>query len=609
MRRLTVLVVGSLLASVLAPGVGLATTKPEADTVGLVDTTTARWYLMDEAGDTATFIYGNPGDVPIIGDWDCDGFDSPGMYRQSDGYVYLRNISARGKADIRFFFGDPDDVPIAGDFNGDGCDTVSLYRPSQQRFYIINELGGGDGGLGVAEFDFHYGDPGDEPLVGDFDGDGMDTVGLYRPSAKRVFLLNAHRGRKADVAFAYGRAGDRVLMGHWESTGVDTVGAFRPGDRMFHLRDANAKDGNDRSILFGRRHMVPVGGRYRLGRRAESIDWRSVTVAVSGDVLIHTRVSTVAGRNMPFGVYDFRPMFRDVKPIIREADLAICHLEVPLSRDNTGLSTYPRFYAPHEVADAIADAGYAGCSTASNHSFDQGVAGVVSTLDVMDDAGLGHAGTARSAAEAAEVTTYELPGGLSLAHLSYTYWLNGLRLPPDKPWLANIIDTPTMLADAATARGEGADIVMVSIHAGNQYQVWPNAQQLAVARALTASPDVDLVVGHHAHWVQPIGVVNGKHVVYGVGNFLSGQVGAERQDGVIVFLELVANGVGWAVNEVRYEPTHVDRSDYRVLPVNQMLAAGGHGYSTSFLQASLNRTRHAINLIGAPHILLRVPAD
>ncbi|MCL1598819.1 MAG: hypothetical protein M3094_06525, partial [Actinomycetia bacterium] len=95
-------------------------------TVGLVDPGTGLWYLRDSGGVVSSFYFGNPGDFPIVGDWDCDGVDPPGMYRQSDGYVYLRNSNTQGIADIRFFFGNPGDVPLAGDFNGDGCDTVSI---------------------------------------------------------------------------------------------------------------------------------------------------------------------------------------------------------------------------------------------------------------------------------------------------------------------------------------------------------------------------------------------------------------------------------------------------------------------------------------------------
>ena len=154
---------------------------------GVVDTSSGVWYLRDPgSGDTTSFFYGNPGDVPMLGDWDCDGVDTPGLYRQSDGYVYLRNSNTEGVADVRFFFGDPGDVPLAGDFDGDGCDTVSIYRPSESRVFVINKLGSDDGGLGAAESDYLFGNPGDKPFVGDFDGDGEDTVGLHRESTGLV---------------------------------------------------------------------------------------------------------------------------------------------------------------------------------------------------------------------------------------------------------------------------------------------------------------------------------------------------------------------------------------------------------------------------------------
>ena len=134
--------------------------------VGLVDPSTGVWYLRDEWGVIGSFYYGNPGDVPFLGDWDGDGIETPGLYRQTDGYVYLRNTNTQGIADIKFFFGNPGDVPLAGDFDGDGFDTVSIYRPSEQRFYIINELGENDGGLGAADYNFLFGNPGDQPVVG-----------------------------------------------------------------------------------------------------------------------------------------------------------------------------------------------------------------------------------------------------------------------------------------------------------------------------------------------------------------------------------------------------------------------------------------------------------
>ncbi len=90
--------------------------------VGLVDPSSGLWSMRDGSGQMSSFFYGNPGDVPFAGDWNCDGVDTPGLFRQSDAFAYLRNSNTQGNADVRFFFGNPSDVPLAGDFDGDGCD-------------------------------------------------------------------------------------------------------------------------------------------------------------------------------------------------------------------------------------------------------------------------------------------------------------------------------------------------------------------------------------------------------------------------------------------------------------------------------------------------------
>ena len=249
-------VLGALLSAVLA----FATAASAEDGIGVVDERTGEWYLRDPAGGATTrFYYGNPGDSPFVGDWDCDGVETPGLYRQSDGYVYLRNSNTQGIADLSFFFGNPGDVPIAGDWNGDGCDTVSLYRPPQGRFYIINSLGSSDAGLGAAELSYTFGNPGDAPFAGDFDGDGIDTIGVARGGS--VYLSNVHSSGAAAAAFAFGENGDRILAGSWTG-GADTIGRYVPGSGAFGLRHSNSAGNADTEIEYGNSHTVPVAGHF-----------------------------------------------------------------------------------------------------------------------------------------------------------------------------------------------------------------------------------------------------------------------------------------------------------------------------------------------------------
>ncbi len=212
-------------------------------------------------GAATSFYYGNPADVPFMGDWDGDGIDTPGLFRQSDGFVYLRNSNSAGLADHTFFFGNPGDVPLAGDFDGSGRDTVSLYRPSEQRFYIVNKLGPNGGALGPADFSFTYGNPGDQPIVGDWDGDGDDTIGVRRPSTGQILQRNSNSAGVADNSFVFGNPGDAHVMGDWDGNPTDTPGVFRSPEARFYLRNSNSGGVANEAFFFGEAGWHPLAGR------------------------------------------------------------------------------------------------------------------------------------------------------------------------------------------------------------------------------------------------------------------------------------------------------------------------------------------------------------
>ncbi len=235
------------------------TPPPTGAKVATVGTATGFWELWDGGSIVDSFFYGNPGDLPFMGDWDGDGEDTPGLYRQSDGFVYLRNSNTQGVADITFFFGNPGDIPIVGDFDGDGFDTVSIYRPSEARFYIINELGEDGGGLGAADFSFIFGNPGDVPFVGDWNGDGIDTPGLRRASDGFVYLRNTNTQGVADISFFYGNPGDVVFAGDWDANGADSIGLYRPSNGTIYLRNALSTGIADSSFVAGPGRLPTAG--------------------------------------------------------------------------------------------------------------------------------------------------------------------------------------------------------------------------------------------------------------------------------------------------------------------------------------------------------------
>ncbi|NLD75978.1 MAG: CapA family protein, partial [Acidimicrobiales bacterium] len=245
-----------------------------------------------------------------------------------------------------------------------------------------------------------------------------------------------------------------------------------------------------------------------------------VTLAFGGDILLHMPVND---RARQYGrasgrAFDFSPMLAPLAPVLDLADVALCHLEVPVAPDGR-LTSYPSFGGPSEIADGLAGAGYEGCSTASNHSLDRGYPGVIATLEQLDRVGLRHAGTARGPWETGP-GLYRV-GDVDIAHLSYSYGFNGYRLPADAPWAAAQIDVDRIRRETADARRSGAELVVVSLHWGTEYRHEPDSFQRDVADALLPSSDIDLLIGHHAHVVQPIELIDGTYVVWGLGNQLS----------------------------------------------------------------------------------------
>jgi poly-gamma-glutamate capsule biosynthesis protein CapA/YwtB (metallophosphatase superfamily) len=298
---------------------------------------------------------------------------------------------------------------------------------------------------------------------------------------------------------------------------------------------------------------------------------RGFSVAASGDVLLHSGLWRQAQRDAGnAGGYDFGPLFAAVAPIVEAADLAICHLETPVGGGGGPFTGYPIFKVPPQVVPALRTTGYDACSTASNHSLDGGEAGIVRTLDALDAAGLAHTGTARNPQEQARPVLVTA-NGVRVGLLSCTFSFNGLVRPRGKEWLANALDPGAMIEAARLARLAGAEVVIVSVHWGAEYQHAPNGQQLAVAQQLLASPDIDLILGHHAHVVQPLERIGHKWVAYGMGNHVSNQdFSARTRDGLIPRFTFVESSPGrFAVSQVTVFATYMQLGNgpARVYPV------------------------------------------
>jgi poly-gamma-glutamate synthesis protein (capsule biosynthesis protein) len=283
------------------------------------------------------------------------------------------------------------------------------------------------------------------------------------------------------------------------------------------------------------------------------------TVVATGDVLVHPALTEQAEADGG-GTRDFAPLFAGIKPVVEAADLAICHLEVPLAGPDGPFEGYPLFSAPPEVAPALAATGYDTCSTASNHTFDHGRDGVRSTLDTLDANEIGHAGSARTAAEAATPLVRKV-NGVRVGQVAFTFGFNrGTERPPDAPWMANELTVDGVLEAARAARAAGAEVVIASLHWGVEDQHEVTSDQRAMAKDILADPAVDLIVGHHAHVVQPFEKIGDKWVAYGLGNSVArhDEPRGTTEEGLIGRFRFTKSDVGWRVDKAEYVPTLVD---------------------------------------------------
>ncbi|MFI9582730.1 CapA family protein [Streptomyces sp. NPDC052236] len=290
---------------------------------------------------------------------------------------------------------------------------------------------------------------------------------------------------------------------------------------------------------------------------------RSFTVAAAGDVLIHPELVEQAAKDAEENGQgeaglDFGPLLAGVKPVISKADLAICHMETPVGKPEGPFQGYPEFLVPPQILTTLKDVGYDTCSTASNHTYDHGLKAVRRTLDAMDEVGLGHTGSARTPEEAEQINIRDV-NGVKVAHLSYS-WESFLNPTPKKErWAFNRSSTDEVKKTEKRARDKGAEVVILSMHWGLEHYNEPSVPQLDMAQRITKETGVDLVIGHHAHVVQPIQKVNGTWIAYSLGNQVarhSSPTGL-TEEGAIGWFEFRETADGWDVS-ARYRTTQVD---------------------------------------------------
>ena len=301
----------------------------------------------------------------------------------------------------------------------------------------------------------------------------------------------------------------------------------------------------------------------------------SFSMIMAGDSLIHSAVYADAYNGT---TYDFKKMLKSIKPIVEKYDLAFINQETIIGGKNLGYSSYPRFNSPEQIGDDLIDTGFDIFNLANNHTLDKGEAGMLNSLSYWSTKNVITIGMNSSFQERDTIKTYE-KNGITYAILSYTTVTNGLRVPTGKEYYLNTYDSERVANDIAKVRDK-VDIVMVSMHYGTEYTHTPTLEQTEIANYL-ASLDVDIVIGHHPHVIQPITYIDDTLVIYSLGNFLSGQIGLNKQIGMLASLDVrkVVDGdnVEVTIENVRGDLiyTHYNYyngiySNYYVYPFNEL---------------------------------------
>lgn len=330
-----------------------------------------------------------------------------------------------------------------------------------------------------------------------------------------------------------------------------------------------------------------------------------ITIAAVGDFLMKTRIINSAKVSGERG-YDFDKIFEQVAPYLRNADFTIGNLETNFGGTGSDLKPnqktsdsvysvvkrhpktgWPMFNCPDQFADTLKNLGFDVLTTANNHCMDCGINGLKRTLKVLDSHGLAHTGTYRSHSESQKFLIKEVKG-IKIGILAYTKTTNRIPVPSDHSWAVNLIEPNKIIADIKRLKAQAADLVIVCMHFGREYGMFPNDQQKKLVPLLFKN-GADIILGAHSHVIQPAlfykvkdntGVSKQRFAIYSLGNFISTRL--YRNDhtltGLITRLNIRKHDDGTTqIMNAEFIPTWVrisksgDRSVFRVLPLKVAL--------------------------------------
>lgn len=272
-----------------------------------------------------------------------------------------------------------------------------------------------------------------------------------------------------------------------------------------------------------------------------------------GDNLIHETVYNDALQDD--GTYDFSKMYTNFKKDTKESDIAFINQETVLGGESLGLSGYPTFNSPTEIAKNLEKAGFNLANLATNHCLDRGEQGIANELEAFSNTNIVTDGVYTSQEAFNAIPTFKKKG-ITFSFLAYTYGTNGIA--PDYDYNVSYLDDDQIKSDVQKAK-EISDVVIVSAHWGDENTFEPNDLQKHYAQ-LFADCGVDVVIGTHPHTIQPVKWIKGNSgnkmlCVYSLGNFIGGMLTTDNAIGGEIKFDFVKKNDKITIENVKWIPT------------------------------------------------------
>lgn len=258
--------------------------------------------------------------------------------------------------------------------------------------------------------------------------------------------------------------------------------------------------------------------------RTDKADTSEVSFLAIGDVLFHTPLFKACKEDSAFCHFEY--VFAPWEKDIAAADIAVVNQETIFVPRSDGYASYPSFGSPEEVGLAEIAAGFDLVTHATNHTIDRGEKAVDYTIAFWKDKPAKALGIHATEADRDSVFVLDKKG-IRFAFVNFTYGLNGQKLPADRPYLVDLLDSGNLWLKQIQRADSLAEVTVAFLHFGTEYVELPSPEAMRQAE-LAIDAGADIVVGTHPHVIEPYGVYTTKSgnralVYWSLGNFVSNQ--------------------------------------------------------------------------------------